>query len=108
MEVYVDLTLCLLVWSAEKLKLQTVSDPDQDRLYGTKLFDTLLVFPKEFFRKSSLWKKSADDNKSIKSYPAWKDEEPYLVVLFQGLKVKEDPILILWNPHHRRLKIFIV
>ena len=36
-------------------------------------FDTLVVFPKEFFEKSQFWKKSADDNNSMKNFPACKD-----------------------------------
>ena len=54
-------------------------DPDQDRprtgptesrsWSGSKLFDTLIVFLKEFFEKDHFEKKSADD-KSLKNYPA--------------------------------------
>ena len=34
---------------------------------------TLIVFLKEFFEKVNFEKRSADDNKSMKNYPACKD-----------------------------------
>ena len=37
---------------------------------GYKLFDTLIVFLKEVFEKAYFDKKSADDNISMKNYPA--------------------------------------
>ena len=39
----------------------------------SKLFDTLMVFLKEFFKKVDVEKKSADDNKSMKNYPVCKE-----------------------------------
>ena len=38
---------------------------------GSKSFDTLIVFLKEF-TKSLLWKKAADYNKTLKNYPTCK------------------------------------
>ena len=35
---------------------------------GSNLFDTHMVFLKNFFRKSWFWKKSADDKKSVKNF----------------------------------------
>ena len=37
---------------------------------GSKQFDTLIVFLKESYEKTNSEKKSADDNKSMKNYPA--------------------------------------
>ena len=53
---------------------QNILDPDQDRQkIGPDLdpnrFDTDSV-PERIFWKSKFWKKSADDNKSMKNYPA--------------------------------------
>ena len=43
------------------------SGPTKCRAWsGTKLFDTLMVFLKEYFWKSWFWKKSADDKKACK------------------------------------------
>ena len=53
-------------------------DPGQDRqIVGPDLdpnFNTLILFPKEFFEKViyNFEKKSADDNKSLKNYPICK------------------------------------
>ena len=41
-------------------------DPDQDG-HGSKLFDTMIVFLKEFFGEKNLEKKLADNNKSMKT-----------------------------------------
>ena len=40
---------------------------------GSKPFDTLMVFLKEFFEKVDFEKKSVDDKKSIENYPACKE-----------------------------------
>ena len=53
-------------------------DPDQDPRnvgpdLGPNLFDTLIMLLKEFFEKIDFEKKTADDNKSMKNYPACKE-----------------------------------
>ena len=62
------LTLCLLGSSAENSL-----DPDKAQrraLSGSKLFDALLVFLREFLKKLIL-KRSADD-KNVQNYPVGK------------------------------------
>ena len=47
------------------------SGPTECRsLSGSKQFDTLIVFLKEFMKKLIL-KKTADDNNSMKNYPSY-------------------------------------
>ena len=51
-------------------------DPDGQNVapdLDPKLFDTLLVFLKEFFEKVDFEKKTADNNKSMKNYPGCKE-----------------------------------
>ena len=61
---------CLLITFANSL------DPDQDRLnVGPDLVPnglTLIMVLKEFFEKVNFQKKSADNNKGMKNYPACK------------------------------------
>ena len=52
--------------SADNLKIANSLDPDQAR-HLSNLFDTLMVFLKEFFEKV-YFEKSADDNKRVKNY----------------------------------------
>ena len=61
------LTLCLLLSSADSFCKQSGprSGPKKCRVWsGSKLFDILMVFMKEFFRKTWFWKKSADNKNS--------------------------------------------
>ena len=63
------LTLCLPVTSADNLGKQfgPRSGPTNRRAWsGSKLFDILMVFLKEFFQKNNFEKKSADDKKAWK------------------------------------------
>ena len=47
------------------------------------MFDTLMVFLKEFFERGYFGKKSAEDNKSMKNYPACKElKSIVLIVVF--------------------------
>ena len=68
--------LCILVSSADNICKQfgLSSDPTRRRAwYGSKLFDTQIVFLKDFFfEKSWFWKKSAND-KNMKNYPVGKE-----------------------------------
>ena len=64
-----ELTLYLLVSSAENLCKQFVPRPGPTKCpacSGSKLFDTRMVFPKEYFEKVDFDKNSADDKKSWK------------------------------------------
>ena len=66
MQIY-RLNLCILVSSADNFCKQfgPRSDPTISRAKsGSKLFDTLMVFLKEFFRKVDFEQKSADDKKA--------------------------------------------
>ena len=47
------------------------------------MFDTPMVFLKIFLQKVDFEKKSADDNKSMKNYPACKELRINLVLIFQ-------------------------
>ena len=42
-------------------------DPDVGPEPGSKLFETLTVFPNDFFEKVNFEKKSAEDNKNMKT-----------------------------------------
>ena len=60
------LTLCVLVSSADNLSKMFGPRPGPTKCRacsGSKLFDTLKVFLKEFFQKDDFEKKSADDKK---------------------------------------------
>ena len=63
------ITLCLLVPSADTFckELGTRSGPTKCWAWsGSKLFDTLMIFLKEFFKNINFEKKSADDKKARK------------------------------------------
>ena len=50
------------------------SGPIESRPWSrSKQFDSLIVFMKEFFEKVNFEKKSVNDNKSMKNYPACKE-----------------------------------
>ena len=67
----VHLTLYLLVPSADNICKQFWPGSDLTKrrvLSGSKLFDTLIVFLKEFFRKKRFWKKKQSDDDTWKKH----------------------------------------
>ena len=50
---------------------------------GSKLFDILMVFLKEFFQKVNFEKQAADDRKSIKNYPVCNELMTYFTPCFR-------------------------
>ena len=57
---------CLLITFAVWTQIRTVGS-------GSKPFDTLIVFLKEFFENVNFEKRSSDNNKSMKNYPTCKE-----------------------------------
>ena len=63
------------------------SGPTKRRSWsGSKLFDALMVFLKEIFEKDN-YEKSADDNKSMKNYPAWYKLINLTLILFPAEEI---------------------
>ena len=89
-----DPDFCLLVSSADKLCKQfgPRSGPKKCRAWsGSKLFDTLKVFQKEFFKKFT-FRKTSRWQKSMRNYPVGKELNPYNFKSFI-LKIFEGQIL---------------
>ena len=72
---------------------------------GYKLFDTLIVFLKEFLNRSIFKKKSVDHNRSIESYPAYKELKGLLCNLGVSL-VRNSGYLTLKAPTTANLICF--
>ena len=54
------------------------------------MFDTLIVFLKAFFEKVNFEKKSAEDNKGMKKYPACNDLSPYNTISIRHKQMSND------------------